>query len=229
MGPATATTLASYGIHSIGDLRRVPLLTLQRILGAATALTLSTRARGHDPRPVHAAAPPASMGCAHDSPRDELDPGAHRRVLLDLTEGLGLRLRAARRVTARLALSLTHAGGTSTRRSRALDEPTAHTPARAACAPTTCMPGSGSSGPASSSSPYASSPYAPSILRTTSTPYDNSSWIPATTSDAASRTPRTGHGPASARTPSAPQRRHNRPRREGSEQAARELVVMLRG
>ncbi|GAA3017410.1 DNA polymerase thumb domain-containing protein [Streptosporangium longisporum] len=134
VGPATAGTLAGYGIHRIGDLLRVPPHTLRRILGRAAALTLSERARGHDPRPVRPAAPPTSTGCAHGFPHDELDPRAHRRALLDLVERLGLRLRTTRQVATRLALSVTYADGTSTHRSRTLDEPTAHTPALAACA-----------------------------------------------------------------------------------------------
>ncbi|MGW4490438.1 DNA polymerase Y family protein [Streptomyces sp. NPDC004376] len=134
VGPATARTLEEYGIHRIGDLIEVPLLTLQRILGKTTAVTLSERARGRDPRAVTAGTPPKSTGCSHDFARDELDPDAHRRALLGLGERLGLRLRTTRQVATKLSLNITYADGTSTQRSRTLDEPTAHTPALTACA-----------------------------------------------------------------------------------------------
>ncbi|BAG23521.1 MULTISPECIES: DNA polymerase Y family protein [Streptomyces] len=129
VGPATARTLGEYGLHRVGDLLDVPLLTLQRILGRATALTLSQRARGLDPRPVTSDAAPRSTGFSHEFGHDELDPAAHRRALLDLCERLGLRLRTTGQVAVRLALNISYADGATTQRSRTLEEYTAHTPA----------------------------------------------------------------------------------------------------
>jgi DNA polymerase-4 len=133
-GATLAATLATYGIHQVDDLLHVPQLTLQRLLGKTTATTLAERARGRDPRPVLTTAPPKSSTCTHRFPRDELDPEAHRRTLLALTERLGLRLRTTRQVTARLALTVTYADNTHTHRSRTLAEPTGHTPALTTCA-----------------------------------------------------------------------------------------------
>ncbi|MFJ3594729.1 DNA polymerase thumb domain-containing protein [Streptomyces sp. NPDC090231] len=129
VGPATARTLKEYGLHRIGDLLDTPLQTLQRILGKTTAVTLSQRARGLDTRPVTTEAAPKSTGCSYEFSHDELDPTAHRRALLDLCERLGLRLRTTAQVAARLALSISYADGTTTQRSRTLEEYTAHTPA----------------------------------------------------------------------------------------------------
>ncbi|RII07968.1 DNA polymerase IV [Streptomyces sp. YIM 130001] len=128
VGPATARTLADYGIHRIGDLTDVPALTLQRILGKTTATTLHERARGHDPRPVIPAAAPQSAGATWSFPHDELDHHAHRRALIGLTERLGLRLRTSGQVAARLSLTVVYADGTSTQRTRTLAELTAHSP-----------------------------------------------------------------------------------------------------
>ncbi|MFF3257755.1 hypothetical protein ACFYWO_01095 [Streptomyces sp. NPDC002932] len=129
VGPATARTLGEYGLHRIGDLLDTPLQTLQRILGKTTAVTLSQRARGLDTRPVTSEAAPTSTGCSYEFSHDELDPTAHRRALLDLCERLGLRLRTTGQVAARLGLSISYADGTTTQRSRTLEEYTAHTPA----------------------------------------------------------------------------------------------------
>ncbi|NED91948.1 hypothetical protein G3I76_69235 [Streptomyces sp. SID11233] len=129
VGPATARTLGEYGLHRIGDLLGVPLLTLQRILGKTTAVTLSERARGLDPRPVTSETAPKSTSFSYEFSHDELDPAAHRRALLDLSERLGLRLRTTGQVAVRLALSVSYADGATTQRSRTLEEYTAHTPA----------------------------------------------------------------------------------------------------
>ncbi|MFJ4689194.1 DNA polymerase thumb domain-containing protein [Streptomyces sp. NPDC088789] len=95
VGPATANTLAEYGLHRIGDLASVPLGTLQRVLGKATALALSQRARGHDPRSVTPAAAPKTTGYSHDFAHDELDPAAHRGALLGLARTRHGRVRDA--------------------------------------------------------------------------------------------------------------------------------------
>ncbi|MBC9715730.1 hypothetical protein H9Y04_24615 [Streptomyces sp. TRM66268-LWL] len=127
--PATAKTLAGFGIHRIGDLAAIPPGTLARILGAKTSRLLFERAHGHDPRPVTPEAAPKSTSASYDFERDELDPTAHRRALLELTERLGLKLRTSRQVASGLALTVTYADGSTTQRSRTLPEPTAHTAA----------------------------------------------------------------------------------------------------
>jgi DNA polymerase-4 len=131
IGPATARTLSTYGLHTIGALADTPLLTLQRLLGTALGRQLHTRAQGHDPRPVTPKTPTQSTSTIHFD-RDELDPAAHRRAVLALAEEIGLRLRTTAQITTTLTLSIRYADGSTTTRQRILPEATAHTPALAA-------------------------------------------------------------------------------------------------
>ncbi|WP_199546326.1 hypothetical protein [Streptomyces sp. N35] len=134
IGPATVKSLARYGIHRIGDLADVPLLTLQRILGKAAGRTLLERAQGRDVRTVIPQAPAKSTSASVTFDADELEPVAHHRALLALTERIGVRLRAARQIATGLALSITYADGSTTHRTRTLSEATAHTDQLAATA-----------------------------------------------------------------------------------------------
>ncbi|GHH43512.1 DNA polymerase Y family protein [Streptomyces candidus] len=134
IGPATARTLNKHGIHHLGTLADTPLLTLQRLLGTAQGRQLHERAHGQDPRPVTVQAPAPSLSATHPYDHDELDPAAHRRTLLALTEDLGLRLRTTGQIATTLVLTVRYADRTTTTRSRTLTEPTHHSPALAAAA-----------------------------------------------------------------------------------------------
>ncbi|MFI5808705.1 DNA polymerase thumb domain-containing protein [Streptomyces sp. NPDC051561] len=134
VGPAVARTLARYGLHTIGALADASLLTVQRILGAATGRLLHERARGIDPRPVEPHEPARSLSASHACPRDELDALAHRNALLALAEGLGQRLRTTGDAAAALSLQVRYADRSTTTRSRALSVPSNHTPALTATA-----------------------------------------------------------------------------------------------
>ncbi|MCQ8772558.1 DNA polymerase Y family protein [Streptomyces telluris] len=129
VGPATARTLCSYGLDSVGRIAAAPLPALQRILGPAAGRRLHERARGIDPTPVTPGARARSMAAEHRFGRDELDADRRRRALLALADGLGGRLRESGRVARGLALTVRYADGSTTTRSRAFTEPTAHTPA----------------------------------------------------------------------------------------------------
>lgn len=129
IGPATVKRLMRYGLSSIGELADLPLLTVQRILGATDGRTLHDRARGIDDRPVIPQAAPRSTAADHVFDRDELDPDQHRRALLGLAEILGARMRGDDVVTRTLTLTVRYADRTSTTRSRTLAELTAHSPA----------------------------------------------------------------------------------------------------
>ncbi|GAA0474831.1 hypothetical protein ACFQ2B_25610 [Streptomyces stramineus] len=134
VGPATARTLCSYGLDSIGRIAAAPLPALQRILGAAAGRRIHERARGIDPTPVTPGARARSMGAEHRFPGDELDGDHRRRALLTLADELGARLRESDQVARGLTLTVRYADGSSTTRTRALAEPTAHTPALTATA-----------------------------------------------------------------------------------------------
>ena len=61
IGPASARTLARYGLDTVGDLARTPLPTLQRILGTSAGLQAHHRAHAYDPRPVTPKTPPRTI------------------------------------------------------------------------------------------------------------------------------------------------------------------------
>lgn len=127
VGPATARTLSSYGLDSVGKIAAAPLGTLQRILGAAAGRRIHDAAHGLDPTPVVPSAPPRSMSVEHGFTHDELERERQRAALLDLTDRLGLRLRAESQVARALTLTVRYADRSTTTRTRKLHEPTAHT------------------------------------------------------------------------------------------------------
>ncbi|MDT0544640.1 MULTISPECIES: DNA polymerase thumb domain-containing protein [Streptomyces] len=134
VGQATARTLCSYGLDSAARIAAVPLPTLRRILGAATARRVHDWARGIDPVPVTPNAPARSMAAEHRFGHDELNPERRRRALLTLADRLGTRLRTSGQVARTLTLTVRYADRSTTTRSRTLAEPTAHTPALTATA-----------------------------------------------------------------------------------------------
>ncbi len=134
VGPATARTLASYGLDSVGRIADAPLGTLQRILGTAAGRRLHDAARGIDPHPVTPSAPARSLAAEHRFDRDELDSARQRAALLALADRLGLELRTEGRVARALTLTVRYADRSTTTRTRRLAEPTAHTPALTAAA-----------------------------------------------------------------------------------------------
>ncbi|MGW1023249.1 DNA polymerase Y family protein [Streptomyces sp. NPDC002577] len=129
VGAATARTLGSYGLDSIGRLAAAPLSTVQRLVGARAGRELHEKAHGVDRSRVVPNAAARSLASERTFPRDELDPFQHRRALLSITEELGARLRAEKQVCRALALTVRYADRSTTTRSRTLPEPTAHSSA----------------------------------------------------------------------------------------------------
>ncbi|MFF2230834.1 DNA polymerase Y family protein [Streptomyces anulatus] len=127
VGPTTARLLIQHGVHTVGDLAGLPLVTVQRLLGARTGRTLHDRAHGHDHRPVVTEPVARSTSAEHRFTRDELDPAQHRRALLDLAGQLGTRLRTDAQVAAGLTITIRYADGATTTRTRTLPETTHHT------------------------------------------------------------------------------------------------------
>ncbi|MFI5801254.1 DNA polymerase thumb domain-containing protein [Streptomyces sp. NPDC051561] len=134
IGPKTARTLTTHGLHHIGALADTPLLTLQRLLGTAAGRHLHERAHGVDQRPVEPGELAKSLSARHDFPRDELEPAAQQRALLALAEELGLRLRTSHQITGTLTVTVRYADRSTTSRTRTLTEPTQHSKALAAAA-----------------------------------------------------------------------------------------------
>ncbi|MET9759949.1 hypothetical protein ABZ016_12950 [Streptomyces sp. NPDC006372] len=122
-----AATLAEYGLHTVGDVADVPQPTLQRLLGARAGRALHKHAHGRDTTIVDPTPAPASLSTEHRFARDELDPAAHRRVLLALADDLGARLRASGQIATGVTCTIHYADLSATRRSRTLPEATQHT------------------------------------------------------------------------------------------------------
>ncbi|GAA3142347.1 hypothetical protein ACFQ0X_34250 [Streptomyces rectiviolaceus] len=137
VGRATARTLCSYGLDSVGKVAAAPLSTLQRLVGARTGRELHEKAHGIDRARVVPNAAARSLASERPFPRDELDPARHRRALLSLTDELGARMRDEGQVCRSLALTVRYAdrtGYSTITRTRTLPEPTAHSSALTATA-----------------------------------------------------------------------------------------------
>lgn len=128
VGPATVRTLNRYGLSTVGLVAAAAPATLQRMLGAAAGRRLHERARGVDPTPVTPEEPARSAGSSYRFDRDELDPDRRRRALLTLADELGFRMRTDGQVARGLSLTVRYADRSTTTRTRAFREPTAHTP-----------------------------------------------------------------------------------------------------
>lgn len=126
VGRATARTLCSYGLDSVGKVAAAPLSTLQRLVGARAGRELREKALGVDRARVVPNAAARSLASERPFPRDELDPTRHRRALLSITEELGARMRDEGQVCRSLTLTVRYADRSTTTRTRTLPEPTAH-------------------------------------------------------------------------------------------------------
>ncbi|GAA1942336.1 hypothetical protein GCM10009837_80550 [Streptomyces durmitorensis] len=129
VGRATARTLCSYGLDSVGKVAAAPLSTLQRLVGARAGRELHEKAHGIDRARVVPNAAARSLASERPFPRDELDPARHRRALLSLTDELGARMRDEDQVCRSLTLTVRYADRSTTTRTRTLPEPTAHSSA----------------------------------------------------------------------------------------------------
>ncbi|MFF2065060.1 hypothetical protein ACFVWZ_25185 [Streptomyces sp. NPDC058200] len=134
IGAATARVLRSYGLDTVGKTAAVPLSTLQRIAGVRIGRELHEKAHGVDRTAVAPNAAARSLAAERAFSHDELDRGAQRRALLSIAGELGVRMRGTDQVCRSLALTVRYADRSTTTRTRALVEPTAHTPALAAAA-----------------------------------------------------------------------------------------------
>ncbi|MGW7368286.1 DNA polymerase Y family protein [Streptomyces sp. NPDC054841] len=129
VGPATARALCGYGLDTVDRVAAAPLAVLQRILGARAGREVYEKAHGLDRTQVVPNAAARSVAAERTFPRDELDRDRHRRALLSLAEELGARMRGDGQVCRSLTLTVRYADRTTTTRSRALTEPTAHSAA----------------------------------------------------------------------------------------------------
>jgi nucleotidyltransferase/DNA polymerase involved in DNA repair len=129
IGAATARLLRSYGLGTVGRAAAVPLSTLQRIAGVRRGREVYEKAHGVDRTAVVPNASARSLAAERTFPLDELDQVRQRRALLSITEELGIRMRGTGQVCRSLTLAVRYADRSTTTRTRALREPTAHSAA----------------------------------------------------------------------------------------------------
>jgi DNA polymerase IV len=128
VGIKTAAKLHDRGITTVGQVARLPEQMLVSMLGRASGRHLHALAHNEDPRRVRTGQRRRSMGSQrahgwrrHKSP-EELDA-----TVIAIVDGLGRRLRAARRVCRTVVLRLRFRDSTRATRSHTLNEATART------------------------------------------------------------------------------------------------------
>lgn len=125
LGGERRAALEVAGLRRIGELARAPLEALELVLGR-DALALQRRAQGVDEEPVgRPKAVEERFQQAHEFAEDEWDEGVILGALRGMVERLMTDLRAARRETRRLTLTLRYTDREESERSLALGEPTA--------------------------------------------------------------------------------------------------------
>lgn len=127
VGPVTEQVLARLGIHTIGDLQQASPRQLRPEVGAAAAERLIQLAHGRDFSPVSGSGRAKSLSAETTFVRDLTDRAEMERVLLELVERVGARLRAAGLSARRLTLKVRLADFHTITRSTTLREPTAST------------------------------------------------------------------------------------------------------
>ncbi|HJW82922.1 MAG TPA: DNA polymerase IV [Anaerolineae bacterium] len=123
-GPKTSAALRGLGLETIGELAAASPASLARKFGARQAGDLIRRARGLDESPVVVEREARQISQEVTFARDIADRERLRRVLLELSEGVGARLRAGGVDARTVALKLRYADFTTLTRQTTLPEPT---------------------------------------------------------------------------------------------------------
>lgn len=120
VGPAAVTTLARYGLRTVGEVARTPRDTLERVLGAAAGAQLAELAWGRDDRPVVPFEAAKSVGSEETFASDLDDPEQLAREVLRCAVRVGRRLRDAGLAGRTVTLKLRFADFRTITRSRTL-------------------------------------------------------------------------------------------------------------
>ena len=123
VGEKTAAALAEYAVRTIGDLAALPPDLIERRFGKHGA-SLTERARGIDPDPVHDGDPAKSVGHEHTFDVDTSDPEVIERTLLAMADGVAGRLRSADVRAGTIAVKIRDSAFRTITRQRTLAEPT---------------------------------------------------------------------------------------------------------
>lgn len=95
VGKKTEAGLHRRGFHTVGDLQRAGAGRLAALFGESSGRHLHALANGLDERPVRERDPEKSISAEHTYDVNQTDPKVLRQTLLELTEKVGRRLRAA--------------------------------------------------------------------------------------------------------------------------------------
>lgn len=124
VGGKSEEHLARLGLRTIGDVAHAPVDMLRRAIGDAAAERLHALAWGRDPREVTPGRDEKSIGHETTFETDRTHAGELHRVLLQLADGVGQRLRRAGVLARTVSLKLRFSDFTTISRSRTLPEPT---------------------------------------------------------------------------------------------------------
>ena len=123
-GPVAQQKLAALGLSTLGDLRRASIDRLAAAVGRRSAVHFAALAQGDDPRPVEPRRDTQSIGQETTFDIDLCDDEGVARVLLELSEGVGRRLRKAGLRGRVVQLKLRFPPFRTITRQRTLDRPT---------------------------------------------------------------------------------------------------------
>ncbi|MGK0721085.1 DNA polymerase IV [Leucobacter sp. W1478] len=124
VGGATAKSLHARAIHTVGDLAREPLASLERVVGRANAVRLHELANGRDAREVRTTRVEKSIGHEETFAFDEIDPAVIERELLRLSTRTAERLREHGAEARTIAVKVRWESFETVSRSRTLAEAT---------------------------------------------------------------------------------------------------------
>ncbi len=124
VGPRTAALLADLGVATVGDITRVGEGRLASRLGPRGAEDLLRRARGLDDAPVQPEREARQISQESTFARDHRQPEVLRAVLLELSDAVGSRLRAAGMTARTIGVKFRYADFTTFSRQTTLPNPT---------------------------------------------------------------------------------------------------------
>jgi len=124
VGGATAKSLHNRAIHTVGDLAREPLASLNRIVGATSAQKLHDLSHGRDAREVETQRVEKSIGHEETFAVDERSRQVLERELLRLATRTGERLRQHELEARTIAIKVRYDDFQTLSRSRTLHEAT---------------------------------------------------------------------------------------------------------
>ena len=125
IGPKSAESLESRGIHTVADILDTPRGVLDRALGAAMGDRIWHLARGLDARQVDTARVEKSVGHEETFHTDIDDPAVLRSEFRRLADRVGARLRSHEWEARTIAIKVRFADFSTISRSQTLSEPTA--------------------------------------------------------------------------------------------------------